>query len=46
MGALRGHNAKRAAPLPEDTIDNKLFVLPEKKDRIFDVELGILMLNG
>jgi hypothetical protein len=46
MAVLRGHSAKRALPLTEDFIDNKQFVLPEEKERLFDVELGILMLNG
>jgi hypothetical protein len=26
--------------------ENKLSVLPDEKDRLFDVELGVLMLNG
>jgi hypothetical protein len=43
---LRGQSTKRALPPPEDAIDSKLIVLPEPKERLFDVELGILMLNG
>jgi hypothetical protein len=46
MAAQRARNAKRAIPPPEDSIENKLSVLPDKKERIFDVEMEILMLNG
>ncbi len=30
----------------ESVEDNKLSVLPEEKDRDFDLELSVLMLNG
>ncbi len=46
VAAQRARNLKRALPLPEDSIENKLSLLPDKKERLFDVELEILMLNG
>jgi hypothetical protein len=44
--AQKARGTKRALPPPEDSVENKLSVLPDKKERLFDVELGILMLNG
>ncbi len=41
---LRGRNARGHAV--ESVEDSKLSVIPEEKDREFDVELGVLMLNG
>jgi hypothetical protein len=46
MAAQRGRNLKRALSAPEESIESKFSVLPDKKERIFDVELGVLMLNG
>ena len=45
MAVQRGRDAKRG-PALDESIKNKLFVLPDKKERLFDVELGVLMLNG
>ena len=45
MATQRGRNFKRNLSVPEET-ENKLSSLPDKKDRLFDVELGVLMLNG
>jgi hypothetical protein len=45
MASMRGHGTKKAAP-PEETVENKLTALPDEKDRAFDVELGLLTLNG
>jgi hypothetical protein len=39
---LRGRNSGKVDELE----DAKLSVLPEEKDREFDLELGVLMLNG
>ncbi len=44
--AIKGHGAKRAVAPPEETEENKLIELPVEKDREFDVELGLLTLNG
>ena len=41
---LRGRTAIRQAE--ESAEDTKLPVLPEEKDREFDLELSVLMLNG
>ncbi len=41
---LKGRNATRKDV--ESLEDNKLSVLPDEKNREFDVELSILMLNG
>ncbi len=43
---FRGHGSIKKLSLIEDTIENKLAVLPEEKDREHDIELGVLMLNG
>jgi hypothetical protein len=45
MAAIKARRAKGIA-LPEDMIENKLSVLPVQKDRLFEIELGMLMLNG
>ena len=42
--ALLGRN--RAPSSLSELKENKLLLLPDEKDRIFDVELGMLMLNG
>jgi hypothetical protein len=46
LANVKGHSGSFRNLIPDDSIDNKLSVLPDKKDREFDVELGILMLNG
>jgi hypothetical protein len=43
---FKGHGSMKKLSVPEDSIENKLNVLPEEKDREFDIELGVLMLNG
>ncbi len=45
MAAIKARKAKGIG-LPDDLIENKLSVLPEQKDRLFEIELGMLMLNG
>ena len=45
MVTLRSHGAKRVAP-PEEAAENILSQLPAEKDREFDIELGLLTLNG
>ncbi len=45
MAAIKARRAKGIAP-PDDMVENKLSILPEQKDRIFEIELGMLMLNG
>jgi hypothetical protein len=45
MAAMKARKTKGIA-LPDDTIENKLSVLPEQNDRLFEIELGMLMLNG
>ncbi len=44
LAVNRGRNIKRSISQVEDSIEYKK--LPDKKERIFDVELAILMLNG
>jgi hypothetical protein len=43
---FKGHGSMKKLSVPEDSIENKLNVLPDEKDREFDIELGVLMLNG
>ena len=45
MATMRGHGATKAVP-PEEAAENILTVLPREKDRVFDIELGLLTLNG
>ncbi len=45
IAAMKARKAKGIA-LPDDTIENKLSVLPKQIDRFFVIELGMLMLNG
>ena len=45
LAAVKARKAK-GIPLPDDMIENKLSVLPEQKDRLFEIELEMLMLNG
>jgi hypothetical protein len=46
LANLKGHNASLKNLFPDDSNDKKLSMLPDEKDRVFDVDLGILMLNG
>ena len=45
MAVQRGRDVKRG-PALDESIKTETLVLPEKKERLFDVELGVLMLNG
>jgi hypothetical protein len=45
LAALRGHGVKRVLRVEED-VESKSTELPADKDREFDVELGLLTLNG
>ncbi len=45
MAAIKARKAKGIA-LSDDTIENKLSKLPQEIDRLFEIELGMLMLNG
>ena len=43
---IANHSIPNRATLTEDSTESKLLTLPDEKDREFDVELGMLMLNG
>jgi hypothetical protein len=45
MATIRGHVAKKAATI-EETVEIVSTDLPGEKDREFDIELGLLTLNG
>jgi hypothetical protein len=45
MAAIRGHSATRAAST-EESVESDSAELPAEKDREFDIELGLLTLNG
>ncbi len=45
MATLRGHGTPKVVP-PEESAENVLKVLPIETDRVFDIELGLLTLNG
>ncbi len=45
IAAIKSRKAKGIA-LPDDTLEIKLSVLPKQVDRLFEIELGMLMLNG
>ncbi len=50
MAAILVNNLRSRASLrksvPEGSIENNLAMIPDEKDREFDLELGVLMLNG
>jgi hypothetical protein len=43
---LRGRDSNARDQAEQSMEDTKLSELPEEKDREFDLELGVLMLNG
>jgi hypothetical protein len=45
LAAIRAHGAKKGVAT-EDTVELESTELPGEKDREFDVELGLLTLNG
>ncbi len=45
IATIKARKAKGIA-LPDETIENKLSVLPQQIVRLFEIELGMLMLNG
>jgi hypothetical protein len=45
MAAIRGHATKRV-PKSEEMVEKESTELPGEKDREFDIELGLLTLNG
>ncbi len=40
------NNRNKKIPDAADIIESRYSVLPDEKDREFDIELGMLMLNG
>jgi hypothetical protein len=42
---FRSHGSFKKS-VPEDSTETKLSMIPDEKDREFDIELGVLMLNG
>ena len=40
------NNQIKKVPAVADTFESRFTVLPEEKDREFDIQLGMLMLNG
>jgi hypothetical protein len=39
-------NRNKKEPAASDTFESRYSVLPDEKDREFDIQLGMLMLNG
>ena len=46
MATMKGFGAKRVVAPPEETVEKLLTELPVEKEREFDIELGLLTLNG
>ena len=46
LAAIRAHGAKRGVVATEEAVELVSTELPGEKDREFDIELGLLTLNG
>ncbi len=40
------NNRNKNVPGSADTLESRYSALPDEKDRVFDIQLGMLMLNG
>ena len=40
------NNRNKNMPAANDSMESRFSVLPDEKDREFDIDLGMLMLNG